>query len=373
MEERAKAVLALEDGRIFTGTSFGARGMRAGEVVFNTSMTGYQEILTDPSYRGQIVTMTYPLIGNYGVNEGDLESAHPCLAGFIVKEYSRVWNNWRGKKSLDTFLKENNIPAVTGIDTRALTKHIRSHGAMKGVISTQDLNASNLVEKAKNFPGLIGRDLVKEVTCQKIYSYSEGGKYHIFVIDCGVKENILRELKAQDCRVTVGPASMGAKEILKMSPDGVLISNGPGDPAALTYIINTVEELIPQIPIMGICLGHQILGLALGGKTYKLKFGHRGGNQPAKELSSGKISITAENHGFGLDIDSLNTEEVEVTHINLNDRTVEGIRHKRYPCFSVQYHPESSPGPNDSKPLFKRFIDLCSSSFPSFSSHPAHL
>ena len=373
MEERVKAVVALEDGRIFTGTSFGAQGISTGEVVFNTSMTGYQEILTDPSYRGQIVTMTYPLIGNYGVNEEDLESDKPYLSGFIVKEYSQTFSNWRATKSLDAFLSENNIPAVTGIDTRALTKHIRSRGAMKGVISTQDLSTDNLVKKAKSFPGLIGRDLVKEVTCRKIYSYSENGKYHIFVIDCGVKKNILRELKAQDCRVTVGPASMSAKEILKMNPDGVLISNGPGDPSALTYIIDTVKELIPQLPIMGICLGHQILGLALGGKTYKLKFGHRGGNQPAMELSSGKISITAENHGFGLDIDSLNKEEVEVTHINLNDRTVEGIRHKRYPCFSVQHHPESSPGPHDAKPLFKRFTDLCSSSCSSFPSHPAHL
>lgn len=369
MEKRAKAILALEDGRIFTGTSFGARGTRAGEVVFNTSMTGYQEILTDPSYCDQIVTMTYPLIGNYGVNEEDFESAHPYLSGFIVREYSRVWSNWRGEKSLDVFLKENNIPAITGIDTRALTKHIRSQGAMRGVISTEDLNADNLVKKAKDFPGLVGRDLVREVTCQKLYSYSERGKYHIFVIDCGVKKNILRELKAQDCRVTVGPASTDAEEILKINPDGVLVSNGPGDPAALPYIINTVRELIPRVPIMGICLGHQILGLALGGKTYKLKFGHRGGNQPAKELSSGRVSITAENHGFGVDIASLDTEEIEVTHINLNDRTVEGIRHKHYPCFSVQYHPESSPGPHDAKLLFEKFINLCSS----FSSHPAHL
>ncbi|NOX96461.1 MAG: glutamine-hydrolyzing carbamoyl-phosphate synthase small subunit [Nitrospirae bacterium] len=356
-----KAVIALEDGRIFTGRAFGATGERTGEVVFNTSMTGYQEILTDPSYCGQIVTMTYPLIGNYGVNEEDFESGKPQVEGFIVKECSRVFSNYRAQKSLDEFLKENNILGVEGLDTRALTRHIRCAGAMKGIVSTEDLDEESLIEKAQNSPGLVGRDLVKEVTCEKVYDWNNKGKYKVLVIDCGVKRNILRELAKTDCRVTVAPASIKPEEILKMAPHGLLLSNGPGDPEGVPYLTETVKKIISAqlpMPVMGICLGHQILGLALGGKTYKLKFGHRGGNQPVKDLATGKVSITSQNHGFSVDIKSLQDKNVEVTHVNLNDQTIEGIRHKKHPLFSIQYHPEASPGPHDAKYLFHEFVEI---------------
>lgn len=356
-----KAMIALEDGRIFEGRAFGAVGKKTGEVVFNTSMTGYQEILTDPSYCGQMVVMTYPLIGNYGVNEEDMESAKPQVEGFIVKEYSRLFSNWRAKKSLDEFLKESSIVGVEGVDTRALTRHIRCAGAMKGIISTDDLDSDSLIEKALSSPGLIGRDLVKKVTCQKVFEWNGSGKYRVLVVDCGVKHNILRELAKANCRVTVAPAFIESEEILKIGPDGLLLSNGPGDPAGVPYIVEAVKRVIsqsPDLPIMGICLGHQIIGLALGGTTHKLKFGHRGGNQPVKDLLTGKISITSQNHGFCVDIKSIRDDEVEATHINLNDHTLEGMRHKRYPIFSVQYHPEASPGPHDAGYLFREFVEM---------------
>lgn len=369
-----KAIIALEDGRVFEGRAFGAPGERTGEVVFNTSMMGYQEILTDPSYCGQIVTMTYPLIGNYGVNEEDFESAKPQVEGFIVKETSRLFSNWRAQKSLDEFLKENNISGVEGVDTRALTRHIRRAGAMKGILSTEDLDKDRLIEKARTSPGLVGRDLVKEVTCKRPYSWSHpqpktstqrtGEPFKVVVVDCGVKRNILRSLADLNCEVEVVPAHTTAEEILTMQPDGLLLSNGPGDPAGVPYVVETIRTLIHHspltthpVPIMGICLGHQILGLALGGKTYKLKFGHRGGNQPVKDSSTGKVSITSQNHGFCVDINSLKDKEVELTHINLNDHTLEGMKHKRHPIFSIQYHPEASPGPHDAQSLFIEFIE----------------
>lgn len=353
-----KAILALEDGKIFRGKSFGATGERYGEVVFNTSMTGYQEILTDPSYKGQIVTMTYPLIGNYGVNREDGESCRPFMEGFVVKESSKIASNWRSEQSLEDYLKENNIPGIEGIDTRALTLHIRQSGAMKAVLSTIDLNEKNLVKKAKDSPGLVGIDLVKEVTSQKKFEWNRKGKYKVVVIDCGVKFNILRELNKNSCSVTVVPASTTSQEILDLKVDGVVLSNGPGDPAALPYLVKTVKELMGKVPIFGICLGHQILGQAFGGKTYKLKFGHHGGNHPVKDLKTGKISITVQNHGFCVNIESLDRKQIEITHINLNDQTLEGMRHKRLPIFSVQFHPEASPGPHDAKYLFEYFITL---------------
>ncbi|MBW1823115.1 MAG: glutamine-hydrolyzing carbamoyl-phosphate synthase small subunit [Deltaproteobacteria bacterium] len=366
-----KALLALEDGRVFRGTSFGAPGERAGEVVFNTSMTGYQEILTDPSYKGQIVTMTYPLIGNYGVNEEDLESSGPKVEGFVIKEASGIVSNWRSRKGLPEYLKEHNILGIEGIDTRALTKHIRTAGAMKAVLSTECLDEAVLIKKAKDSPGLIGRDLVKEVTCQKPYQWGKKektekqkndakakGSFKVVAIDCGMKTNIVRMLDAAGCEVTVVPAHCRAEEILNLNADGILLSNGPGDPAAVTNVIETVQTLIGKLPIFGICLGHQILGLALGGKTYKLKFGHRGGNQPVKDLATGKVSITSQNHGFCVELETLNKDEIELTHINLNDHTLEGMRHKKHPIFSVQYHPEASPGPHDAVYLFEEFIHL---------------
>lgn len=353
-----QAILALEDGTVFEGKAFAAAGERTGEVVFNTSMTGYQEILTDPSYKGQMVTMTYPLIGNYGINEADFESSQPCLEGFIVKECSKSFSNWRAEKSLADFLKEYNIIGIEGIDTRALTRHIRLTGAMKGILSTEDMDKKRLVEKAKSSPGLLGKDLVKEVSCNKSYQWEKEGRYKVVVLDFGVKYNILRQLAAASCQVVVVPAKTEAEEILKTRPDGVLLSNGPGDPAGIPYAAETVKNLIGKIPIFGICLGHQILGLALGSTTYKLKFGHHGGNHPVKDLKTGKVAITVQNHGFCVDADSLEGKEIELTHINLYDHTLEGMRHTRLPIFSVQFHPEASPGPHDARGLFNEFVKM---------------
>ena len=377
-----RVLIALEDGAVFEGSSFGASGERYGEIVFNTSMAGYQEILTDPSYKGQIVTMTYPLIGNYGVNPEDVESGKPNVSGFVVKECSRIASNWRSQKNLDDYLRENNVMGIEGIDTRALTRHIRLHGAMKAVISTEDLDGESLVKKAKSSPDLVGRDLVKKVTCDRTYiwsgqkagnrSYKKANKKHsrqggfqVVVLDCGVKYNILRELVNLGCHVVVVPAKTTAEQILKMKPDGLLLSNGPGDPAGVPYVVETVKHLICRLstidyklPIMGICLGHQMLGLALGGKTYKLKFGHHGANHPVKDLKTGRVAITVQNHGFCVEMDSLNKQDIEITHINLNDNTLEGMRHRKLPVFSVQFHPEASPGPHDAQYLFREFVDL---------------
>ena len=355
-----EAILALEDGMIFRGRAFGAGGERYGEVVFNTSMTGYQEVLTDPSYKGQIVTMTYPLIGNYGINREDTESRQPFLEGFVVREYSKIASNWRKVSSLGDYLKANNILAVEGIDTRTLTLHIRQAGAMKAVLSTESTDEKKLVHKAKDSPGLIGIDLVKEVTGKKMYVWSkikDKGK-RVVVLDCGVKYNILNKLIENKCEVVVVPANTQASEILKLKPDGLLLSNGPGDPAALGYVVETARRLIGKLPIFGICLGHQMLGLALGGTTYKLKFGHHGANHPVKDLRTGKVAITVQNHGFCVDINSLDRKDIEITHINLNDNTLEGMRHKKFPLFCVQFHPEASAGPHDAGYLFGEFIKM---------------
>ncbi len=370
MEQTAK--LALEDGTVYTGISIGAAGEVDGEVCFNTSMTGYQEILTDPSYCGQIVTMTYPQIGNYGVNEEDLESARPHLAGFVVREHSRIPSNFRSENSLSKYLEEWGVVAIESIDTRALVRRIRSVGAMRGVLSTTDLDDASLVAKAKASPGLVGRDLVREVMPEQACHWEEtvsewthlngsGGigdsseRPHVVALDFGMKWNIPRHLFDRGCQVTVLPGTATAEEVLAQEPNGIFLSNGPGDPEPLDYAIGTIRELLGKKPIFGICLGHQLLSLACGAKTYKMKFGHRGANQPVQRLDDGVVEITSQNHGFAVEEDSL-PDCLEVTHRSLNDDTIEGVRHKEAAAFSVQYHPEASAGPHDSHYLFEQFL-----------------
>ncbi len=361
-----QAVLLLEDGTLFKGRSFGAEGESSGEIVFNTSMTGYQEILSDPSYKGQIVMMTYPLIGNYGINSEDFESEKLWLEGFIVREYTHFPSNWRAEAPLDQLLKQRGIPAIDQIDTRALTRKIREAGAMQGILSTKTEDKDMLLEKLRAAPGLVGRDLVSQVSCTAPYVWRNGRKrpvsdydtssqHHVVVYDFGVKQNILEMLCALNCRVTVVPANTTPDVVLAMNPDGVLLSNGPGDPEAVPYAIHNTKTLLGKKPIFGICLGHQILGLALGGKGLKMKFGHHGGNQPVMETSTGCVQITAQNHGFAIDVSAIE-KEVEVTHYNLNDRSIEGIRHRQLAASSVQYHPEAAPGPHDAAFFFKNFI-----------------
>lgn len=361
------AVLLLQDGRFFIGKSFGAEGETVGEVCFNTGMTGYQEILTDPSYCRQIVTMTSPHIGNYGVNPNDIESDQIQVAGFVIKEETKIPSNWRSTQSIGDYLNEHNIVGIQGIDTRALTRHIRDNGAMNGIISTINSDIDSLKNKLEKAPVMTGLDLAKEVTCKNQYTWSsinqsanQPNRIRIAAIDFGIKQNILRLLENNNCEITVFPATVKAQEIMNFYPDGVFLSNGPGDPAAVTYGIETVKSLLGKKPIFGICLGHQILALALGAKTFKLKFGHRGINHPVKNLKTNIVEITSQNHGFAVDLDSL-PSNVESTHVNLNDNTSEGIRCKDLQAFSVQYHPESSPGPHDSRYLFEQFTHLMKS------------
>ncbi len=367
-----KAILALADGKVFAGKALGAIGEATGEVVFNTSMTGYQEILTDPSYCGEIVTMTYPQIGNYGINSEDVESCKPFLSAFVVKESCPFPSNFRSEMTLDAYLKENGVVGIEGIDTRALVRHIRNKGAQVGIVSSVESDPERLIEKAGQTPGLLGRDLVKEVTCKTSYHWSQGVwtlddgyadssnrqlPYKVVAYDYGIKRNILRNLVSSGCDVTIVPATTTAEEVLQMNPDGVFLSNGPGDPEPIKYAQENIVKLLGKVPIFGICLGHQLLSIAFGGATYKLKFGHRGGNQPVLDYQRRQVEITSQNHGFAVDRETLN-EQIRVTHINLNDNTVEGIQHVDLPAFSVQYHPEASPGPHDAQYLFSRFIEM---------------
>lgn len=356
------AILYLQDGKFFRGRALGTTGDSVGEVVFNTSMTGYQEILTDPSYHGQIVVMTYPLIGNYGVNEKDVESSKVHVKGFVVKEFCRRHSNWRANKSLIQYLDENKIIAIEGIDTRALTRHLRIRGAMNAIISTDDFDPKSLAKKLKKAPSMEGADLVKDVTTKEAYvvkaAHGKKARFKVAAIDCGIKTNILRILADLGCDVHVFPAQTTPAQILSVKPDGFFISNGPGDPAAVKYTIETTRQMFGKMPVFGICLGHQIVGLALGGKTFKLKFGHHGANHPVKDLLGNRIGITSQNHGFCVDISTLNKNDVEMIDFNLNDQTLEGIRHKKFPILSFQHHPEAAPGPRDAQYLFNYFIDM---------------
>lgn len=381
-----RALLALEDGRVFVGEAFGSTGTSVGEVCFNTSMSGYQEVLTDPSYRGQVVAMTCPQIGNYGVNALDSESEQPHVRGFVIEELSPVASNWRSEESLDAYLSRWGVCGIQGVDTRALTRHLRDKGAMKGCLTTEAGSEAEAVQWARKGTGVVGQDFVKEVTTAAAYDWDPeseasrewtistpradlatgiGGrfrglppvKHHIVAYDFGMKRNILRRLRQEGFSVRVVPAGTSAADVLALKPEGVFLSNGPGDPAALTYVHENIRQIVGKVPVFGICLGHQMLGYAFGGKTFKLKFGHRGGNQPVQDLRTGKVTITSQNHGFAVDPDSL-PSEVEVTHINLNDQTVEGLRHRSAPVFSVQYHPEAAPGPNDASYFFTQFAEL---------------
>ncbi len=363
MTNGVRAVLVLEDGLVFEGRSFGRVGETTGEVVFNTALCGYQEVLTDPSYAGQIVTMTYPHIGNYGVNPEDVESARPQVAGFAVREVTAVPSSWRASGPLAGYLDQAGVVGISEIDTRALTRHIRTHGAQRGVITTREFDLERLVAKAKASRSMVGLDLAREVTCASLYrcpgEAPNGKPYHVVAYDFGMKQNILRMLAAAGCDVTVVPATTGGREVLALSPDGVFLSNGPGDPEPCAYAVEAAREIMAErIPLFGICLGHQILGLACGGKTFKLKFGHRGANHPVKNLASGQVEVTSQNHGFSLDPHLFDRPEFVLTHLNLNDGTVEGFRHRDLPVISVQYHPEASPGPHDSHYLFAEFVGL---------------
>lgn len=369
---KPRAILALADGTVFHGWAFGAEGVTVGEVVFNTCMTGYQEVLTDPSYHRQIVVMTPVQIGNTGINSMDGESGRPQVAGFVVRESSTATSNWRAEDGLEPWLVKHGVVGIEGVDTRELTRYLRDLGAQAGAIGAGRADESELVQRARSFGSMEGKDLVAEVTPPESYSWEEGPyhplhgfsqtseNFHVVALDYGIKRNILRELTGAGCRVTVVPAATSPERILEQKPDGIFLSNGPGDPEPVKYAVAAVKELLGKVPVFGICLGHQILGLALGGMTYKLKFGHHGGNHPVKDLLTGKVEITSQNHGFVVDLDSLSAagQKVEVTHINLNDQTVEGIRHLEIPAFSVQYHPEAAPGPHDAHYLFHRFVEM---------------